>query len=315
MLKTWAYQQYLRHIGVGLTSALITVALSFLPFSDLLQALWIFASTIFIATRSLKSRLNEGDEARFRRLYEERVKLWSRLDPDVLKALFSQNLSDRHLAWLDAELGLPLSTLEEVHALDSLARAGDQPGQLSLRAALLLGEWRAELERGVEHTLEEGALNEEGRLEGYRERLISWTEAHTHLLGEQLAPGLFIREIKLGEQRPIGVHLLSPSSDMLFTYEERAPREGEEGESHITSYSVALSLSASRTQGMSEEAWSTWRDELYRRLPMFQRAHNASGPQRRDLPFFIQPKLSKAELNLPSIKAELQALYSALPES
>ena len=304
MLKKRLYKAYLRTLLLGLGSALIGVALGFLPYADLLQAAWITLSTIYFATRDLRGRLNEDDEQRFRRLYEERVRLWARRDPEVLKALFSQNLSDKHLRWLDEELGVALSALSEAHALDSLARAGDQPGALPLRAALLLGAWRREVD----------ALPPEGRLEEYRRRLVAWAEESRDLLGEEVAEGVYLRRVALGERRPVGVYLLRPGARLLISVEERPASADEEGrplrgaDEGDAGYSVALSARAEALAHLSGAEWARWRAEALAALPYLERAHGGSGPQRQSLPFFIQPSLRARDLDLDAARAALLRL-------
>ena len=311
MFKSSLYYQYFRSIGLGLLSAGVTIALSFLPYADWLQALWVIVSTAYLATRSFNRRVNEDDTQRFKRLNEERIRFWSRRDPDVLNALFSQNVGSKQLDWLSEELDVDLSSLDEIHALDSLSQAGDQPGQLSLRAGLLLGRWQAEVEMDQS---DESSEKERDLLSGLQSQLHEWITEHETLLGKEIAPNIYLRHIKQGERRPVGIHLFSEKSKLLFTYEELTSPRHEDKERPAT-YSVALSLDAQLTRSLSDEEWDAWLASLFEAFPYFRRVQQGSGPQRRDIPYFIQPRLPVDTLNTEDLVVQLSKLYEQLSDA
>ena len=140
--------------------------------------------------------------------------------------------------------------------------------------------------------------------DAYREKLLEWVQANHNLLGEELSEGIFLREIQRGEQRPIGVHLASRESKLLFTHERLQQDE--------STYSVALSLDATLTSGLSEEAWEAWRDELFLAFPFFKRVNQGSGPQKRVVPYFIQPRLPEELLALSELTPKLEKLLAKL---
>ena len=151
------------------------------------------------------------------------------------------------------------------------------------------------------------ATGELDLVQAYRAKIIEWVNSHHDLLGDEVAEGVFVREIKLGEQRPIGVHLISESSHILFTYEESSNTAQERSE-----YSVALSIKSSLTEHMSAEEWETWRKAMLEDLPFLKRINKGSGPQSQTVPYFIQPHLSADALDLDNIKESLLKLQRQL---
>jgi hypothetical protein len=320
---------YLKDIQAGIIAVTVAYALSYLPFSDVLQAIWILLSSIYLSTRRLKSRLNEGDELRHKRLQEERFAFWQKKDPETLKTLFSQNLTTQVLTWIDEELDIQVSDLDEIHALDSLSHIQETPGRLILRAGFLLGAWNTQW-----HTHQLNELTDQDPTERsdefinqkrsyIQECLQAWIQEHRFLLGEEITEGTYLCHIGKDQlQRPIGIHLLTPESKILLSLEthsvsvELNDDDSQSSESTLnqsvdTLKSISLSLQSSFTQSLSKEEWSSFKDQLFKIFPMFKRINGGSGSQSQHIPFFIQPQL-KADYNEAQIREllnELSGIY------
>ena len=78
MKLAYLHKVYFKDIQAGLIAMSVAYGLSYLPYSDLLQSLWILASSIYLSTRRLKTRLNEKDDQRHQRLNQERFAFWEK---------------------------------------------------------------------------------------------------------------------------------------------------------------------------------------------------------------------------------------------
>ena len=72
MKIAYLHKVYFKDIQAGIIAMSVAYGLSYLPYSDLLQSIWILISSIYLSTRRLKNRLNEDDTQRHRRLQKER---------------------------------------------------------------------------------------------------------------------------------------------------------------------------------------------------------------------------------------------------
>ena len=316
---------YLKDVQAGVVAVTVAYVLSYLPFSNILQAIWILSSSIYLSTRGFKSRMNEDDELRHKRLQEERFAFWQKKDPETLKTLFSHNLTTQVLEWIDEELEVPISDLDEIHALDSLSRIQEKPGRLILKTGFLLGAWNTQWhhkqldETNHQDTAEDSNELTDRKRSYFKECLQTWIQEHRFLLGEEITSGTYLCHLGKDQlQRPIGVHLLTPESKILLSLETRpTPTIDNHEDSQINDQnlnpsvhrlgSVSLSLQSSFTQSLSKEEWISFKEQLFEIFPIFKRVNGGSGSQSQHIPFFIQPRL-KSEYDESLIRALLSDL-------
>lgn len=262
-----AYGVFTLRLLVAAGSALISVALSYLPYDTLLQAIWVFCSSLFMGWLVLRDRLNESDDTRYRRLFNTRFSWLQANDPEALTTIFAENVRPRVLEWFKSEYRIDVARAKSIDALDSLARSGDAPGQLIFRTGVELGQWLAGVKPG------DAAV---GKLERHLTKFVMENES---LLGASVGEGVYLRHIKRGSRRPIGVHMFHPQSRMLLTVEYY----DQENDRHA----LALSVRSFLFEHAPERSWESFKAEVLELFPQFRPANGGSGPQRQQVPFFI----------------------------
>ena len=263
------YRQFALRVLVAIGSAAIAVALSFLPYDTVLQAIWVVISSMFMGYLVLRQRLNESDQQRYERLFNSRFAYLQENDPEALTTIFAENLRPPVLNWFHSEYKVPIANAQSVDALDSLARNGDKPGQLIFRTGVELGQWLQACDPDAD------------KLKQLENRLQQFVTNNEHLLGNEVAPGMYIRHIHHGEQRPVGVHMFHPLSRLLLAieyYDADTPR-----------HAVALSARAHLFVGQNSIDWKLFKDKVWELFPGFMPANGGSGPQTFSVPFFIGP--------------------------
>ena len=270
-LRTWfrrnAYGVFTLRVLVAAGSALIAVGLSYLPHDTLLQAIWVFCSSLFMGWLVLRGRLNESDDTRYRRLFSTRFTWLQQNDPEALTTIFAENIRPRVLQWFESEYRVNVSRAAKIDALDSLARSGDSPGQLIFRTGVQLGQWLGDVQPG------------DGSVAALEARLSDFVLSNEKLLGEEVGEGLYLRHITRGSRRPIGVHMFHPTSRMLLTVEYYDHEKDR--------HALALSVRSQLFENASETDWEAFRAGVLERFPQFRASQGGSGPQRQQIPFFI----------------------------
>lgn len=296
-LRNWfrrnAYGVFTLRILVAAGSALISIGLSYLPHDTLLQAIWVFCSSLFMGWLVLRGRLNESDDTRYRRLFNTRFTWLQNNDPEALTTIFAENIRPRVLQWYESEYRVNVSRAEKIDALDSLARSGDSPGQLIFRTGVQLGQWLRDVPSG------------DGDVAALETRLSEFVLENEALLGNAVGEGLYLRHITRGSRRPIGVHMFHPRSRLLLTVEYY----DQEKDRHA----VALSVRSHLFENASEADWEKFRAGVLERFPQFRPSHGGSGPQRQQIPFFIgYIEQTPAEAD-DALAAKLNELADLLP--
>lgn len=301
MLKSPVYRLYARSLVVGLFVALGTYALGWLPHGDLLQAIWVLISATVTATLVLRRRLREDDDTRYTRVASKHFRHWIRVAPDLVQGLFAANVPRSVLEFFEKETGCRLSECDDHHVVDSWARKDDPPGALVFRAGLELG-------RMVEAARAEGT--ELGEFLSSRFRTIV-TDGR-ELLGHEVAPGVFVRQIASGEFRPAGVHICHPESRVLGVVERF-----EYGSNAVTTVSVGLKRED--YAHLSPEGWNELRETLFGFFPYLRPSAGGSGPQKQRVPLFLaeQPltdeTVAEFERTLARAHATLVERFGATP--
>jgi hypothetical protein len=298
LIKAWfrrnAYGVFTLRIIVALGSAAISIGISFLPYDAALQAIWVVISSLFMASLVLRQRLNESDDHRYRRLFNNRFSYLQANDPEALVTIFSENIRPRVLDWFQAECGVVARDVKTLDALDSLARSGDGPGQLIFRTGVQLGKWVQE----VQHELD--------KVPGLETRLQQFVVRNEPLLGHRIASGIYLRHIRRGEQRPAGIHMFHPESRLLLTiehYDEVQKRNAP-----------ALSARSHLFAGCDDSVWQTFVRQVYLEFPCFQAANGGSGPQKPSIPFFVGSIDEAPMASDEVLKAKLLKLAKFLPQ-
>ncbi len=288
------YGQYSYRVLLAAGSAAVTVGLSFLPFETVLQAIWVMFSSLLIGYLLLRGRLNETDDARYRRLFRGRFEHLAKTNPEALTTIFSDNVGRPVMRWFEDEYDVPISQAKAVDALDSLSRTGDQPGQLIFRVGVELGKWLKECE---------GKGEDVTTLEFVEAEIATFIQRNEHLLGEEIADGIYFRHVKRGSRRPIGIHMFHPKSKCLFTVEDQDFR----GERH------SVALSAKTGVFTSDKDWELFKEYVYREFPYFQPGRGGSGPQKRGVPLFVVSGFDTWTEEKEVIREKLLRLDEGLP--
>ena len=276
---------------VALGAAGVTVALSFLPYETVLQAAWVLIASFFIGYRKFSQRLNETDEARYRRLYTTRFAHFERTNPEALNTVFADNLRTSIFQWFESEHGLALGNVPKIDALDSLSRSGDVPGQLIFRAGVHLGQMLPQ------------ARAEAEPLKYIDQRVEAFSNENEKLLGEQVGPGMYLRRVRQGEQRPTGIHIFHPASRCLFTIESGLTEKR----------SLAMSFKSALFEGWSEEQWHSFKQAVHDVFPYFRPSAGGSGPQKMTIPYFISAWMEVSKEEERSLPARIERIMSLLP--
>ncbi|MEZ6129069.1 MAG: hypothetical protein R3C59_10320 [Planctomycetaceae bacterium] len=297
-IRVWfrqnAYGSFFSRVLWALGAAAVSVGLSFLPYDTALQAIWVVISSLFLAAFALRQRLNESDDVRYRRLFKSRFAWFQVNDPEALVTIFSENIRPPVLDWFETEYGIPVREAKTFDALDSLARSGDRPGQLIFRTGVELGKWIQEMQ------------DEPEKIACMESRLQQFVRDNEGLLGQQIAPGTFLRIVRRGERRPTGVHLFHPDSRLLLTlefYDENEKR-----------HAPALSAKAQLFANSTEDEWKGFVKQVHREFPSFQPAKGGSGPQKQTIPFFIGSVDDAPALPEDELKARLLRIAALLPK-
>jgi len=288
-----AYGAFFWRVLWALGAAAVSVGLSFLPYDTILQAVWVVVSSLFMAAFVLRQRLNETDDTRYKRLFKSRFAWFQHNDPEALVTIFSENIRPPVMDWFETEYGVPVREAKSFDALDSLARSGDRPGQLIFRTGVELGKWLQEMQ------------DEPEKLASLESRLQQFVRENEGLLGEQVAPGIYFRSVKRGEQRPAGVHMFHPESRLLLTcefYDEEERR-----------HAPALSAKSQLFTDYNEDQWKAFVKNVHREFPCFQPAKGGSGPQKQSIPFFIGSVDDAPALSEDELKARLLRIAELFP--
>jgi len=288
-----AYGVFTLRVLVALGLASVSILLSFLPYDTILQAIWVIVSSLFMASLVLRERLNESDDARYRRLFHNRFSFLKENDPEALTTIFAENIRPRVLNWFHAEFDVPIHEAEAIDALDSLARNGDDPGQLIFRTGIELGQWLAKTE------------DEEDKVANLTKRLQTFVSDNVDLLGEEVAPGVFLRHIRQGERRPVGVHMFHDASKLLLTIEYYGKLEKR----------TALALSAKSSLFANDSnGWETFQQQVHEEFKCFQPAHGGSGPQKPTIPYFVGAIDESPVASNEQLATKLRKLIECLPK-
>ncbi len=199
-------------------------------------------ASLFMGFFVLRQRLNETDEARYRRLFRSRFAYLERADPEALTTISAENIRLPVLDWFASEYKVPIRDARNIDAFDSLARSGDKPAQLIFRTGVELGKWLGE------------SGDHERTVAGLEERISRFVESNVSLLGDEVADGIYVRQIRTGEQRPVGIHLFSPHSRCLFTiedYDGDRPRQA-----------VALSMKSTMFEQFTDDQWEAFKQQV-----------------------------------------------------
>ena len=289
--RTNAYGQFTYRVLLAIGSALVTVGLSYLPYDTILQAIWVVISTLFIATFALRQRLNETDEVRYRRLSSGRFEYLQKHNPEALNTVFAQNIRPAVFDWFESEYYVPIKSAKKVDALDSFARSGDLPGQLIFRIGVELGQW-----------LNKNEGDPQKRLAMFEEGIESFINSNESLLGDEVAEGIYLRHVRKGEMRPVGIHMFHPKSRCLFTIEDfdYTPIVKR----------VALSLKSETVSGLSDEEWNGLKKFVHDTFPYFRPANEGSGPQKQRIPFFVSSAFDDWANEKHQVSGKLRAVMS-----
>ena len=131
------YGQYVARVLLAIGSAAVTIALSYLPYDTILQAIWMIVASMFMGFFVLQQRLNETDDIRYRPLFRTRFAHLDKADPEALTTIFADNIRRPVLDWFADEYDIRISDAKNIDAIDSLAR----PGLMNSRRKLLR-KWR-----------------------------------------------------------------------------------------------------------------------------------------------------------------------------
>jgi hypothetical protein len=296
-LKEWfqrdAYGRFSLRVLVALGSAAVAVALSYLPYDTALQAIWVVVSSMFMGFLVLRQRLNESDQDRYRRLFSTRFTYLQNNDPEALTTIFAENIRPPVLEWFQSEYDVPIAEAQTVDAIGSLARSGDKPGQLIFRTGVELGRWLSE------------CSDQGDRLAQLEDRLQQFVMKNEHLLGREIASGIFVRHIRRGEQRPAGVHMFHPRSRLLLAIEYY--------DSDSSRHAIALSARSNLFAGDDAVDWESFRQKVHSEFPQFQAAKGGSGPQNARIPYFVGPIVDTAVESDDDLKDRLLKIAALLP--
>lgn len=278
--------QYFNRVLLAIGSAVVAIALSFVPYDAILQAIWVVISSMAMGLLFVRERLNENDQSRYKRLFKSRFEYLQKADPESLTTIFAENIRQPVLDWFREEREIDLSKVSNFDALDSLARCADKPGQLIFRVGIQLGSW-----------LE--AVEDSDATELLTQRIDEFIRSNQQLLGSRIEKGIFYRELKPGDQRPVGIHMFSDESFCLFTsehFEEESER-----------YSIALSLKRNLFSEYSEDQWAEFVAHVHDQFPEFRPINGGSGPQKPNVPLFIancgsEWKVAQAEIEAKLLK-------------
>ena len=289
-----AFGQFMLRLLVAIGSAIVTIALSFLPYETLLQAVWVVASSMFMGYLALHQRLNESDESRYERLFTSRFAFLRANDPEALNTLFADNLRPRVFEWFSDEFSVNVGDIETIDALDSLSRNGDAPGRLIFRAGIHFGQWL--VEAPYKHDVQPH----------FEHKIKEFIASQVDLLGDEVADGVFLRHVRIGEQVPTGIHMFHPKSRLLLSikYYEGSPKK----------YSISLSA---RTHCFREDdgAWDKFKEAVLELFEDFRPMRGGSGPQRLSVPFFVSSVMDQPVPNEDGLVEKLQQLEKMIPRS
>lgn len=282
------YKKFYKEITAGFCIAIATIALGYLPYDDFWQGAWVFLSTSTTAWIALKTRVKESDAERYSRLAKGYFRYWIDKDPQKVEGLFANNVPYSVVEWLKKEENCNLLDCNVPHIVDSWCRVGDEPGELIFRSGLNLGKMLSENDDKEIH-------------EFLSEKFMQLTKEKRKLLGEELAPHVFYKELTEGDYRPTGVHMSDPYSECLII-RERHDRDG------VISERISLGLKKDYLEELSDEEWEVIKKTIiFKHCPYFKPAGGGSGPQKKQVPLFLTEKnLSSEELTrFPEIATQI----------
>ncbi|BBM82229.1 hypothetical protein [Candidatus Uabimicrobium amorphum] len=273
------YKKFYKEITAGFFIALATIALGYLPYDDFWQGAWVFLSTSAAAWMALKTRVKESDADRYSRLAKGYFSYWIKKDPQKVEGLFANNVPYSVVEWLKKEENCNLFDCDVPHVVDSWCRVGDEPGELIFRSGLNLGKMLSDKDNREVH-------------EFLSEKFVELVQEKRKLLGEEIAPHVFYKELKEGDYRPTGVHISDAYSECLII-RERRDWDG------ATSERISLGLKKDYLEQLSDEEWDTVKNTIiYKHCPYFRPVGGGSGPQKKYVPLFLtEKKLSAEELD------------------
>ena len=118
------------------------------------------------------------------------------------------------------------------------------------------------------------------------------------LLGEQFAPGIFYRKINKGEAFATGIHMFHEASKLLFSVKFYA--SGKERNS--------LSLSSRDSLFADEDSWIAFKEKVHQLFKEFRPVNGGSGPQKREIPFFISSTMESVAYTDAEVETRLREL-------
>ena len=270
------YRRLYKSLLFGFVVAVATVSLGALPEDDLIQGIWVFLSTSIAALVAFRQRLKEDDEQRYARLAKSYFKYWIKKDPKAIEGLFASNVPYSVVRWLQKEAGCDLSKCDCMHSVDSWARFGDEPGELIFRAGLNFGKM-----------LGETKVSSQEAEKIISQKLKSFTEDSLSLLGEEIHPNVFYKEIKEDDCYPAGIHMSNSKSECLAVLirEKRGEKQLE------TFNKISFGLKREYLESISDDEWEMIkRDIIYPTFPFFKPVNGGSGPQKKLVPLFLTEK-------------------------
>ncbi len=98
--------------------------------------------------------------------------------------------------------------------------------------------------------------------------------------------------------------MFHPQSKCLFTVESY--------DSENKRRSVALSLKSSLFESATDKQWNTFKLKVHELFPYFQPAKGGSGPQRREIPFFVSPAIDDWDTKREQVSQKLANLMQAI---
>lgn len=276
------YKRFYTSIFFGFVIAIATVCLGYFENDDLYQGIWVFLSSTITAIVIFKRRIKENDEERYARLAKSYFQHWIKKDPQIVEGLFASNVPYSVVRWFEKETACNLLACDDSHSVDSWAKLGDEPGELIFRAGLNLGKIIGDDEASKKN-IELKISNE----------LKTFTNESLHILGEEIAPGVFFKKLEKGDSHPAGIHISQKKSKCLamVVQEKRGEKDSD------VFNKVSFGLKKEYLEKLSDIEWENVKESIiYDIFPFFKPVLGGSGPQKKDVPLFLTEKNIKGEL-------------------
>lgn len=291
-IKSPVYRRFFWTLFIGLLIGVGTWFLGFLPYDDALQGAWAFFSAVIAATIAFKKRVAEDDAARYRRVAHKAFNYWVNKNPELVQGLFSSNFPYAAIRWFKDKTGCDILQCDNCHVIDSLSQEGQEPGQLLFYSGIELGKVMAQ---------NEGKPLNEVFSKKFAQFAVEWKK----YLGEEIAPGVFFKEIKKGDHRPAGVHICNQDSKCLVVLEYM--NKGREFGKMAT---AAFSFKKDYLEEVTDQDWIKIKDIVYKYFPYFEPSNAGSGPQKKHVPLFLQLERSLTEDEVKKLPDDAIKVYN-----